>query len=142
MKHFKLYELVSPQVMELLGSNAWSLFNENFLKDVDNLVDDLKRDLGCKGVIVNDWKWEGRFTQSGFREANSGVGAPSSEHKQGNALDFKFRGITVSQAYHYLIRYQDRYPNITRVENIEHTPTWLHVDGKDTGKAELYIFNP
>ena len=142
MKHFKLYELVSPEVMNLLGSNAWCLFNEAFIQDVDRFVDDIKQDLGCEKVIINDWKWGGGYTQSGFRELSSDVGAPNSQHRQGNGLDLKFGGITLDQAYHYILAMDHLYPAITRVENINHTPTWLHLDGKDTGLDGIYAFNP
>ena len=136
LENFALYELISKQVMDLLGANAWALFNVGFLKDVDRLTTDLKKDTKCEGVIINDWKWHGSYTQSGFREANSTTGSSRSQHKQGNAFDLKFNGITVDEALEYLIKYQDKYPHIKRYELLDYTRStnkyggWLHLDGK------------
>ena len=147
LKNFKLYELVSTEVMALLGSNAWGLFNANFVQDVDRLVTDLKRDTTCKSVVVNDWYWGGGYSQSGFREFNSTVGAHKSQHKQGNALDLKFVGISKEEALDYLITNKDRYSAIKRYENLEYTTNnnkyggWLHLDGK-LDELELRGFNP
>jgi hypothetical protein len=140
--NFRLEELVGPETFERLGDNCWKLFNQNFLLDVDKFVSDLKRDLGVRGVTVNNWLWKGNFKQSGFREQNTSVGAPRSQHKQGNALDMKFNGCTVAQALAYLEINKSRYPFITTVENIAFTPTWLHVDGRVTDSTSLRYVNP
>ena len=140
MVNFKIQELVSKEVYDLLGENAWKLFDSALLVDVDNLVSDLKKDLGCTAATVNNWYWEGNFTQSGFREKSSDVGSTGSMHRVGGALDLKFSGITVADAYNYLIRNQDRYTSINRVESLEDAPTWLHVDNKNMNRRTIYVF--
>lgn len=136
LSNFKLYELVNKRVIDLLGDNAWSLFNSEFVKDVDRLVSDLKKDTKCTSCIVNDWNWGGGYTQSGFREADSDVGATKSQHRIGNALDLKFVGITIDEALDYLAKGQDKYPSIRRYEMLDYTRSnnkyggWLHLDGK------------
>lgn len=142
MVNFRIEELVSPNLYELLGNNAWKLFDEEFLKDVDRFVSDLKRDLGVKSVTVNNWLWNGRFTQSGYREMNSSTGSPRSAHKRGLALDLKFNGCTVKEACNYLLHNQQKYSRIRRIEDVDSTPTWLHVDGVDSGKNEIHVFKP
>lgn len=146
MINFRLYELVSKQVFEMLGSNAWSLFNSEFLLDVDKFVTDLKKDTDCSSVIINDWYWKGSYEQSGFREANSTTGVSKSQHRIGNALDLKFVGCTLDEALEYLVTNASKYPNIRRYENLSSTRSdnkyggWLHVDGK--GEGTLKGFNP
>lgn len=136
LKNFRVEELVSSHLYQLLGDNSWSLFNGEFLVEVDQFVSDIKEDLGCKSVVINDWLWNGPFTQSGFREANSTTGSKKSQHRQGNALDLKFVGITIDEALDYLIKHQDRYPYIKRYEDLSATRStnkyggWLHLDGK------------
>lgn len=140
MDNFNLHELVSPTVMDLLGSNAWGLFNEDLLLDMDRFVTDLKNDLGCKSVTINNWKWGGKRTQSGFRERTSTVGGVKSQHREGNAFDMQFKGITVQEAFDYLIANQKRYPAIKRVEDLRDAPTWLHIDAKDVERDSIYVF--
>lgn len=142
LKNFRVEELVSPHLFELLGDNAWKLFDEGFLRDVDQFVTDVKEDLGVKSVIVNNWLWNGGFTQSGYREMNSATGAPRSAHKSGKGLDLKFNGCTVEEAYKYLLKNQHKYSTIRRIEDLSVTPTWLHVDSVETGKREIHVFKP
>ena len=142
MKNFKIQELVSPELYDMLGDNTWKLFDKGFLEDVDRFASDVKRDLGVSGVIINDWLWGGGYTQSGFREMSSSVGAARSAHKSGKAVDMKFKGCTIKDAYDYLIKYQDRYPNISRVEDIAYTESWLHVDCKASDYLGIYVFKP
>lgn len=142
LKNFRVEELVSSHLYQLLGENAWKLFDKEFLLDVDQYVSDLKRDLGVESVTINNWLWNGGFTQSGFRELSSEVGAAKSAHKSGMALDLKFKGCSVEDACKHLLINQAKYSKIRRIESIDFTPTWLHVDCKETGKDQIHIFNP
>ena len=47
-----------------------------------------------------------------------------------------------SYRFKYLIDNQKEYPHIRRIENLTYTPTWLHLDAKETGKKEIHVFNP
>lgn len=142
MVNFRIEELVSPHLYELLGSNSWKLFDEEFLKDMDRFTSDVKRELGVKSVTVNNWLWNGNFTQSGFREQNTSTGAPRSAHKLGKAVDLKFNGCTVEDAYKYLLKNQEKYSTIRRIEDINYTPTWLHVDSVDSGRSGIHVIKP
>jgi len=144
LDNFRAEELVSPAVWSLLGDKSLLLFDEPFLIDVDRFVSDLKRDTNCSAVVVNNWFWQGHFTQSGFREHTSSVGSKRSQHRLGKAVDLKFKGgVGVRTAYSYLIEHQERYPMIKRVEDLDFTPTWLHVDAKKVkGVDRIYLFTP
>ena len=142
MNNFRLEELVSKEVYELLGDRAWLLLDMSLLRDLDKFVTDLKSDTNCTAVIINDWLWGGNFNQSGFREHSSEVGAKGSWHREGGGDDLKFKGITALEAYNYLRKKQFKYPAIKRVENPEVTKTWLHIDSKSGFGPGLYKFNP
>lgn len=141
LKNFKVQELVSPAVYDLLGDDAIRLLDSAFLTDVDKFITDVKKDLKVKSVTVNDWLWKGNYTQSGYREFKTTVGAKKSSHKSGLAVDLKFKGATNKDCYDYLLKNQHRYPRIRRIETLEATPTWLHVDGVQTNKDEIHVFN-
>lgn len=148
LMNFKSYELVGSRVHNLLGDNSLKLFKENFLFDMDNFVTDLKADLGCKSVVINDWFWGGAYDDSGYRDNLSTEGSSTSFHRKGMALDLKFVGISLDQAYEYLLKNKYRYPSIKRVESLNATRSnnkyggWLHIDCKPTGLTDIYVFNP
>ena len=142
LRNFKTYELVSKEVYELLGEEAIKLMDARFLQNIDQLCTDLKRDLGVTTVIVNDWKWGGKYNQSGYRELISDVGSAGSMHRVGSALDLKFKGCTAKEALEYLVENNRNYLGIKRAEDVMVTKTWLHLDSKETGRSTLYIFKP
>lgn len=142
LDNFRVEELVSPAVFELLGEHAINLLDKEFIRDVDRLVTDLKADLNVKSATVNNWLWKGHRVASGFREQGTSVGAPRSAHRRGLAVDMQFKGASVADCYTYLLNNQSKYPKIRRIESLVFTPTWLHVDGVDTGRPEIHVFNP
>lgn len=143
LQNFKVQELVTPQAYDLLGGLAINLFDKAFLTDYDKFITDIKRDLGVKSVTVNTWLWGGAFRDSGLRdESTDKKFSRGSQHFKGMATDSKFNGCTVQQAAEYLLENESRYPNIKRMEDLDFTPTWLHLDGKDTGNNYIYVFKP
>ncbi len=144
-KYFKIQELVSKDTYDKYGEKkCWEFFNPNIIKFI-NL---LREDLG-KPITINDWLWGGSFTQRGLRtnlspmvkeKTNKGIMYVSA-HVQGCALDFNVKDMSVKEVYNYIIKNYDRYKNyITRIENINSAPTWIHVDCIWTGKNKLVIF--
>lgn len=62
-KHFKIQELVSPQVYQKYGEFCWRFFSDNFKKDLDTI-----REYHGHGITINDWVFGSKnFTQCGFR---------------------------------------------------------------------------
>lgn len=101
------------------------------------------------GITINNKYWGGQYNMSGLRPANATVGAPKSAHKKGKALDLKFNNdlIDPSGVYHYILQNQELFykMGLRRMEKIEHTPTWLHIDTIDKGTQyinKIYTFNP
>ena len=127
-KHFKLAELVDPHFLTMPGDEVWAMLDDNALRAIDGL-----REL-FGPLLIN-----GRgYTESGLRRPDTKTGAKMSQHKAGKAFDLKplQKGVTVRMIYDWIIANQsEAYAlGIRRVEDIAHTPTWLHIDSKDTGK--------
>ena len=89
-KHFSIQELVPPDVYEdaKKKSETWKLW---YLFDTRTLItiDRIREFLGT-GITINNWKWGGDFTDSGYRAPNSTVGSKYSSHRRCCACDLKF----------------------------------------------------
>jgi len=124
-QYFKLHELVPANVIKDLGSElAWVTMDDRILMGADWLRDRF-------GEMVINGKFGGiTFTESGLRDPMTGTGSRYSQHKFGRGLDNKFKKVSVKEVYAYLIANQPeaRAHGITRIENITHTPTWIHID--------------
>jgi hypothetical protein len=123
-KYFQLHEVVYPGAIQARGEQAWQLMDERILRGADWLREKF-------GPCVINGKFGGKgFTESGLRDPFTTVGAKWSQHKFGRALDLKFSKVNVKEVYDYIIRNpgEARENGITTVENINATPTWLHVD--------------
>lgn len=133
-KNFKIFELVPPEIMTLPEDYLWALFDENLLKVIDRLREDLKRP-----ITINTWKNGGQFSFRGFRPKNCKIGAIASPHKKGKGLDFDVKGMTAQEVRDYIVKNQAKYPEIRRMEK---DVTWVHIDTVAKGKIPLYLFNP
>lgn len=60
--HFGIKELVSPEVYQKFGENAWMFFNEAELEDLDTI-----RETWKYSIIINNWAWGGTLKQCGLR---------------------------------------------------------------------------
>lgn len=141
-RYFKLDELVSPAVYAHFGRFAWRFLAEGMKKDID-----LLRELWGKPLIINNYAWGGSYKESGLRcNTDSIVKAKKtpylSGHVLGRAFDIKPEYIKdlpelikcVQLNYH-------EFSYISRMENPQYTPSWMHVD--DLGDREncIQIFN-
>lgn len=141
-KYFKIQELVSKQVYEKYGEKCWEFINPKIIMFLDTLRNDLN-----KPIVVNNWLWKGSFQQRGLRANKDPLvldkkGLYCSQHCFGNAVDFDVQGMGTKEVYDYIIKNYSNYKDyITRIENINSAPTWIHVDCANTDKDELIIFN-
>lgn len=72
------------------------------------------------------------------------IGAIFSSHKFGCGFDLKFKHMTAQEAHAFILKNQHLFPNITRMEAISKTPTWVHLE---VGEArapgvDIVVFNP
>lgn len=134
-KHFKLQELIPPDIYQQRGEAAWELLDARLLITLDALRDELG------ALTVNNWHLGGTYKESGLRSMESTTGASWSQHRFGRAADCKFV-ITPSETRDYIIANQSLFPYLTTMENVDATPTWLHIDVRNNPSAEIRIVNP
>ena len=109
IKYFGIEELVPKHVFDDRGEKAWQLLNYRALKTLEWL----RLHLGY--ATVNDWLWDGVYSQSGLRtheiymqsgisleESLKKIAASYSQHKYGNAFDVKFQYHTAQEARQFI----------------------------------------
>ena len=146
-ENFMLQELIHPDIYKhpAIGDRAIDFIHSGIPFTLEALKKNLSRELAddVKEIVtVNDWMFGGKYVDSGLRLPNSKVGAPLSAHRFGTAVDCKFKYHTAEQAYYHILNNQDKYPFISRVEGVDHTPTWLHVECTEHREGDVQIFNP
>ena len=135
-KYFQLEELVNPRILERCGERCSSFLHVN----AKYCLDDLREELGV--ITINDWAMGGQYKDSGLREPHGDVGAPFSSHRFGCGFDLKFHGTSSKEAYYHILNNQLDFPFISRMEGIDHTPSWLHIEIDTARIGDIIIFNP
>lgn len=92
-----------------------------------------------KIIIINNWIWGGTYNESGYRTPNTSTGATYSQHKFGRAIDVKIQDVTPAELRDDIIKHYNLYrkKGVTTIE--EGTPTWTHIDCRNTGSDDLLI---
>lgn len=135
-KSFILQELVDPDIYKARGERAWELLDPRALITLQELRDSLGP------CIINSWHAGGSFKESGLREFGTGTGATYSQHKYGRAFDCKFRDALPAEALAYVQANRGKFPHLTVIEDVAHTPTWFHFDVRFTGRPDIWIVKP
>lgn len=127
-----------PEFIEVLDDRAQYLLNPRLIDTLQALRDQL-----ATPITINDWHSGGKFKYSGLRPLRATIGARQSMHKTGNAADLKFSGIAPEKVYFHILNNADKYPYISRMEAVDYTPTWLHIEcGYDPREGDIVIFKP
>ena len=140
-EHFIIEELVGPELASMLPEDVlWRMFPEDVLRGADWVK---KEYSPHNPVTINNWKWDGAFTESGIRIPGDEFYSATSYHTHAMALDFKFdpRVITPAEIRVDLCT-RNNVPYWKRVE--AGTEGWLHLDVKPTHLplGLVYEFNP
>lgn len=122
--YFQVWELVPKDTYLKYGGNSFMFFNPNALR----MIDDLREFLDVP-LIINNWKEGGTYEFSGLRPKSCSVGAEYSQHRLGQAFDVKPLRMPIGDAFKRIIDNitDERLKYISTIEDIEFTPTWLHV---------------
>jgi len=139
-KNFSLQEFVHPDIYDMGESLATKFIDSRMIVFAQALRDRLG-----SGLIINNWHIHGPYKLSGVRPFDTTVGARWSQHKFGRAIDLKGVSLSTEEIYeevrkNWVSIYRDT--GVTRMEHIDHTPTWVHVDCAYTDSPSLTIFNP
>ena len=136
IQNFELEELVDRPIFEQYGARSIMFLDRALVSCVDRLHDKVG------ALVVNNWHAGGTFHESGLRLFNTPTGAAMSQHKFGSALDLKPVHMTPAELFAYIQSHRADYPEITTVEDVSITKTWLHVDGRWHDSGDLLIVRP
>ncbi len=134
-KYFIIQELVPKYIYDYFGDKSIWFIDVRLWSLLDTF-----RDHFNTPITINNWHVDGKFSESGFRGTGSYVGSSSSQHKFGRAADLKFKDLTDYDLIRDEIKknwnkFKDA--GLTTIE--ADTPTWLHVDIRNTNSDNLLI---
>jgi hypothetical protein len=135
-RHFRIEELVPPDIFEARGERAIELLDVEALITLDALRDRFGT------LTVNDWLWHGSYSESGLRRPDTETGATYSQHKYGRAFDCKFARATPREVFDDVLEHDDLFPHLSAIENVDFTETWLHFDTRNHGRRGIWVVNP
>lgn len=134
-KHFIVEEFFPYQVIAKYGEDkCWEFMDERVLKFMDWIREELDRP-----IIINNYKWGGKFSYRGFRpNTYKKSRLYCSQHCFGRAIDFDVEGMTSDEVRKWLKTHINDLPfNIW----VEDKVNWVHIDVRYSNKGKLYFFN-
>ena len=148
LNNFKAYELVDKTTYELHGEKCVQMFDRELLIFIDGLHHRLsERYSGKISIIINDWKWGGKFQWRGMRNVTyygdvTKFNKSRSQHKYGKALDFDVHvnGVRISPDVIRDIIVECRGEHL--ITFIEDDVNWVHVDMRPTDNDLLVKWSP
>jgi len=135
--NFDIRELVHPDIHEAHGDRCPNFISAFLPVTLESLKENL-----TEVVTVNNWIWGGNRDSAGLRPDGDPDGAKLSTHKFGNTADPKFKHHTAEEVYYHILSNPHKYPHIIRMEHIDHTPTWVHIEVGPRRYGDIIIFNP
>lgn len=135
INNMKIKELVHPDILKHNGEDVcWKFLDPKMLTFIEFIGSRFGR------IIINGKN----YTNSGLRY---NFGSRGSAHMFGMAFDLKFLDTTLEVVYKWIKDNQELcyLMGLRRVENIEATPTWLHIDSKPMPMEKvgsIYFFHP
>ncbi|WP_347368006.1 D-Ala-D-Ala carboxypeptidase family metallohydrolase [Vibrio vulnificus] len=135
-KYFKAYELVPADIFNKRGEAALELIDPRLLITLDQLREKLQ-----KPITINNYKWNGAFSQRGLRsrsfyKSDKDYQDSLSQHKYGRAVDFDVKGMTAQQVREFIHANRSMFPYITFIET---DVNWVHVDVRN---GDYRIWSP
>lgn len=144
-KYFGIKELVSPIVYNKWGEQAWMFFKESTLKGLDFI-----RESYGQPIIINNWSTGGTLRQCGLRsnlddlmlEKTKADNLYLSAHVLGVGFDLhdKYGHNNKLWSHCHNLMTQKKAGDFHRIEAIEKTPNWVHVDEFQTANNCIIFF--
>lgn len=129
-QHFKIQELVPPNVFNQRGNAAWELLDANALITLDALRSHFGR------AICNDYSFGGKRQWSGLRTADSPYYSPYSQHSFGRAFDLIFLDAKTEEVREEIIRLRDK--KFPLINGLELDVSWIHFDVRNHSPLKLF----
>ena len=152
-KNFSLSEFIHPDILEnpAIGRRCENYLHDKLVPTCQAIRDNVG------GLTINNWNVDGGYHDSGLRqpyhepsqteimhiintapdntelckqmkELFKGIGAKFSGHKFGVCADLKPSVMTPQELYFHILDNKEIYPYIVRMEHIDLTPTWVHIE--------------
>ena len=145
-KDFYLSEFIDPETYKQYGKNSVWFIDYKVIN-----IAQLLRDRLNKVLYINTWFIKGvknPYQFSGFRPPSCSIGASKSQHKFGRAIDIRMSasepGYGSEEIYDEIIAHSEYYQDLglTTIEDLSFTPTWVHLDVRQTNMNKLFIIKP
>ena len=143
-KYFDLKEVVSKQVYQRYGEQAWSFFDPRLLA----VVVWLRKAMGIP-LVCNNWANRGSLSQRGFRANTDPIVADKTKagklyctaHSRGQAIDLSSGRASAKDIRAWIRRNIASCPYPIRLESDKSAPTWVHIDVCKITKQNLIEFD-
>jgi len=132
-----LTEFIPPEILENYGGNALWFIDQRIIN-----ICQFIRDRFEVPITINNWFSGGPYRYSAYRDPASTVGALLSQHKAGRAADFRLKGVDSEEIRQDIINNWPLYQDVGLTTIERGTPTWVHIDCRNTGRETLFIVNP
>lgn len=147
-EHFKIHELVPPQVFKDRGEKAWELMDVKLLRTIDAL----REEFGS--ATINNYEWGGDREWSGLRTSDSPWFSAYSQHTFGRAADLIFKEVAAHevralikqisgvsfQGCDYIKEFDNKRIIAAHIHGLEEGISWVHIDVRNYDG--LKIFTP
>lgn len=137
--NFYLDEFIDPITYSQYGANSIWFIDQRIIT-----IAQLLRDISGKPVTINNWLTGGYYKESGLRRPATNTGAYLSLHKFGKAIDPKVKDLVVPEVHHLIHAFWPRFKEagLTTIEDLALTPSWTHMDCRQTNLKEILIVKP
>ena len=132
-EHFDLREFIDPVTFRLRGEKSIELIDARIIS-----IAEAVRQLTDCPVTINDWHTGGHYKESGLRIFSTSTGAKFSQHKYGRAVDLKVKGMDAEDVRNLIRQNWSMFHNLGLTTIEKDTPSWVHVDCRNTGLEKLY----
>lgn len=128
--HFLIPEFVSKETWEKYGDKSIWFVDPRLI----TVIEKIRAHFG-KVIFINTWHLQSQYNYSGYRPPTCSIGATESQHRFGRAADIKVGGSFTCEEVRNIIRENWSAFGVTTIE--KDTPTWVHVDIRNTGLDHL-----
>ena len=143
-RYFDLKEVVSKQVYNRYGEQAWQFFDPRLLAVVVWLREGMKIPLVC-----NNWANNGKFDERGFRanldpmmlKATKTPKLYCTAHSRGQGIDLSSGKASANDMREWIKKNIATCPFPIRLESGKSAPTWCHIDVCNTTDNMLVEFS-
>lgn len=138
--NFFLDEFIDPVIYAERGERSITLIDQRIVTAAQFI-----RDRAGMSVTINNWATGGRLRERGLRRHDTPTGARWSQHKYGRAIDINISTWTPAQMMQFMREYERELISrnlVTAIEDIQFTPSWLHLDCRFSRSNSFIIVKP